>query len=176
MTLHEKSSINACGRNFACAKSLSLSGSLIAMVIVLSAKLCILLLTIAILTTAALATKGVYTVNVTNSKDLGQYMTNETFFTLYYFLNDTPGNGISQCYGKCAETWPPFYVEDLNVNPALNLDDFTVISRDDGTKQLAYKGWPLYLYIRDTKAYETNGQGVNDVWFVINPQDFPPSS
>jgi predicted lipoprotein with Yx(FWY)xxD motif len=167
--------VNSSGKNFACAKSLSLLKSLIIMVIVLSAKLCILLLTLAILTTAALATKGVYTVNVTNSKDLGQYMTNETFFTLYYSLNDTPGNGTSQCYGKCAEAWPPFYVEDLNVNPALNTNDFTVITRDDGEKQLAYKGWPLYLYAKDTKAYDTLGQGVNDVWFVINPQNFPPS-
>lgn len=142
----------------------------------MSIKLSILILTIAILTTAALATKDVYNVNVTNNKDLGEYMTNETFFTLYYFLNDTPGNGISHCSGKCAENWPPFYVEDLNVNPELNPDDFTVITRDDGKEQLAYMGWPLYFYVGDTKAYETNGQGVNGVWFVIDPKSFPPQN
>lgn len=142
----------------------------------MSAKLCIFVLAIAILTTAALATKDVYTVNVTNNKNLGDYMTNGTFFTLYYFLNDTPGNGISHCSGTCAQNWPPFYVEDLNVNPELNPDDFTVLTRDDGKKQIAYKGWPLYLYMGDTKAYQTNGQGVNGAWFVINSKNFPPTS
>jgi predicted lipoprotein with Yx(FWY)xxD motif len=133
-----------------------------------------LLLAAAILTTAAIATKDVYTVNVTNNKDLGEYMTNETFFTLYYFINDTPGNGISNCNGKCAENWPPFYVEDLHVNPELESSDFTVITRDDGKKQLAYMGWPLYQFVGDMESYDTSGQGINNVWFVVNPKNFPP--
>jgi predicted lipoprotein with Yx(FWY)xxD motif len=133
-----------------------------------------LLLAAAILTTAAIATKDVYNVNVTNNKDLGEYMTNETFFTLYYFMNDTPGNGISNCNGKCAVNWPPFYVEDLHVNPELKSSDFTVITRDDGKKQLAYMGWPLYQFVGDTKSYDTFGQGKNNVWFVVNPKNFPP--
>jgi predicted lipoprotein with Yx(FWY)xxD motif len=48
-----------------------------------------------------------------------------------------------------------------------------VIVRDDGKKQLTYKGWPLYLYAGDTEAYKTNGQGVNGAWFVIDPKNFP---
>lgn len=140
----------------------------------MSAKLCILILAFAILTITALATKDVYNVNVTNNKNYGDYMTNETFFTLYYFLNDTPGNRTSHCYGNCSESWPPFYVEDLHVNPELNPDDFGVFIRDDGKKQLTYKRWPLYLYIGDTKAYQTNGQGVNESWYIINPKKFPP--
>jgi len=139
----------------------------------MSTKLCILILATISLMTVAFATKDVYNVNVTNNKDLGRYMTNETFFTLYYFLNDTPGNGISHCSGECIENWPPFYVEDLNVNPELDPDDFAAITRDDGKMQLTYKGWPLYLYAGDTKAYETNGQGANEAWFVIVPEDFP---
>jgi predicted lipoprotein with Yx(FWY)xxD motif len=86
----------------------------------MAAKLRMLILALVILTFTALATKDVYNVNVTNNKDLGEYMTNGTFFTLYYFINDTPGDGISHCSGKCTENWPPFYVEDLHVNPELN--------------------------------------------------------
>jgi predicted lipoprotein with Yx(FWY)xxD motif len=67
--------------------------------------------------------------------------------------------------------WPPFYVENLNVNPDLNSRDFKVITRDDGTKQITYKGWPLYLYSGDTKPLETNGQAVNGLWFVVNPMN-----
>ncbi len=142
----------------------------------MSARLWVLIFSFAVLSIVAIATQDVYNVNVTNNKDLGDYMTNETFFTLYYSQNDSPGNGTSQCYGKCAENWPPFYVENLHVNPELNANDFTVITRDDGNKQLAYMGWPLYQYTGDTKAYKTNGQGVNGSWFVINPKKFPPAT
>ncbi|HSD58792.1 MAG TPA: hypothetical protein VLB04_11470 [Methanotrichaceae archaeon] len=138
----------------------------------MSIKAYALVLAIAILTTGVIAIEnGVYNVNVTNNKDLGTYMTNEAFFTLYRSLSDPQNMGISTCYGGCARSWPPFYVEDLNINPELNERDFNVITRDDGEKQLTYKGWPLYLYAGDTKPYETKGQGVNGIWFVVVPQN-----
>jgi predicted lipoprotein with Yx(FWY)xxD motif len=59
----------------------------------------------------------------------------------------------------------------LTVNPELKSRDFDVITRDGGKKQLTYKGWPLYLYSGDTKPFETNGQRVNGLWFVVNPQN-----
>ncbi len=40
--------------------------------------------------------------------------------------------------------------------------------------QTAYKGWPLYFYYLDMKEGDVFGQGVRDVWFVINPTEFPP--
>src|SRR5512137_559294 len=114
----------------------------------MSIKLYALVLTMLILTTAVIATKGTYTVNVTggtknpgiDTVQLGPYLTNETFFTLYHYLNDTPGSGSSNCNSNCAKIWPSFYVENLNVNPTLNPNDFTTITKNDGTKQLAYKG------------------------------------
>jgi predicted lipoprotein with Yx(FWY)xxD motif len=78
---------------------------------------------------------------------------------------------VSTCNGNCAKVWPPFYVEDLTVNPDLRAGDFDVITRDDGSKQIAYKGWPLYLYSGDKRPLETNGQAVNGLWFVVNPQN-----
>ncbi|MDD1752995.1 MAG: hypothetical protein LUQ38_07900 [Methanotrichaceae archaeon] len=142
----------------------------------MSIKLYALFLSMVILTTAVIATKGTYNVNETggtknpgiNNVQLGPYLTNETFFTLYHYLNDTPGSGSSSCNGNCAKIWPPFYVENLNVNPTLNSNDFSTITRNDGMKQLTYKGWPLYLYSGDTKPYQTNGQNVKNVWFVTN--------
>ena len=139
-------------------------------------KLSALILIIAILANPVIATKDAYTVNVTGGTkapgidtiQLGPYLTNETFFTLYHYLNDTPGSESSNCDGNCARIWPPFYVEKLNVNPTLNPNDFTNITRSDSLKQLAYKGWPLYLYSGDTKPYQANGQGVKNVWFVTN--------
>jgi predicted lipoprotein with Yx(FWY)xxD motif len=135
----------------------------------MSIKLFALFLAVALLTTIAMAEKEIYAVNTANNNELGMYLANETFFTLYRFLSDPQGAKMSTCTGVCAKAWPPFYVEDLTVSPDLKSRDFEVITRDDGTNQLAYKGWPLYLYSGDTKPFEINGQGVNGLWFVVNP-------
>jgi predicted lipoprotein with Yx(FWY)xxD motif len=139
-------------------------------------KLCTLILVMVILANPVIATKDTYTVSVTggtkspgiDTVQLGPYLINETFFTLYHYMNDTPGNGLSSCNSNCAKIWPSFYIENLNVNPSLNPNDFTTITRTDGIKQYAYKGWPLYLYSGDTKPYQANGQNVENVWFVTN--------
>ncbi len=123
------------------------------------------------ITITAIAEKKSYAVDMVNSKQYGNYLTNETYFTLYRYLSDPQDRKISTCNGGCAKTWLPFYVEDLTMNPELKSIDFDTITREDGSKQLAYKGWPLYLYTGDTKTFETNGQGVNGLWFVVQPMN-----
>jgi predicted lipoprotein with Yx(FWY)xxD motif len=134
------------------------------------------LLAFSLLVSAAVAAEetGIYTVNVATNETLGNYLVNETGFALYYFTKDAPGNGSSTCYGKCMEIWPPFYAEKISVPENLNASDFTAALRTDGKEQTAYKGWPLYLYYKDTEPEDVYGQGVNNVWFVINPTDFMP--
>src|SRR5512137_2921799 len=133
--------------------------------------MCALILFVVVLSANSIASESTYNVNLANNMELGTYMTNATFFTLYHYLSDPPHKGISTCYGDCSKIWSPFYVENLMPNPELKSRDFDVISRDDGKKQLTYLGWPLYLYIGDTKPYETRGQAKNGVWFVVNPQN-----
>ncbi len=139
----------------------------------MSAKvLALLLVTVASTATIiAIGANDVYTVNTVNNKQFGSILTNETFFTLYRYLSDPQDEKISACNGNCAKIWPPFYVEDLTVNPELKSRDFDTITREDGSKQLTYKGWPLYLYSGDTKPLETNGQAVNGLWFVVQPMN-----
>jgi predicted lipoprotein with Yx(FWY)xxD motif len=134
----------------------------------------LLLLATAALIAVAVGQDMEYSVNIANNTTLGNYLANETGFTLYYFLNDSPGNGTSTCYGGCADAWPIFYSENVTVPEGLNASDFTTINRTDGTMQTAYKGWPLYFYYEDAEAGDVYGQGVNDVWYVINPDNFPP--
>src|SRR6185503_1135644 len=45
--------------------------------------------------------------------------------------------------------------------------DWTIIARDDGSKQWAYKGKPVYKYSKDTKAGEMTGDGFNGVWHAV---------
>ncbi len=67
-------------------------------------------------------------------------LTDAKGMTLYIFVRDEPGK--SNCTGGCAGAWPPLRV-DAGVAPAEN---FSIIVRDDGTKQWAYKDKPLYLW------------------------------
>jgi predicted lipoprotein with Yx(FWY)xxD motif len=99
------------------------------------------------------------------STDIGGKMvlTNAAGMTLYTFDKDVQGSA-SNCYdegdSKCATNWPPLFAE-AGASPE---GDFTIIDRKDGTKIWAYKGWPLYLWIKDTKPGETTGDGVGGVW------------
>jgi len=133
-------------------------------------------LAFSLLATAAIAAEemGGYTVDVATNKTLGSYLVNDTGFALYYFMHDAPGNGTSTCYGKCAGIWPSFYEENVTVPEGLNASDFTAVMRTDGKEQTAYIGWPLYFYFKDTEPGDVYGQGINNIWFVVNPKEFPP--
>ena len=58
----------------------------------------------------------------------------------------------------------------------MNTSDFGVITNSEGSKQTTYKQMPLYYYINDTKRGDINGQGVNNAWFVINPESIQAAS
>lgn len=96
---------------------------------------------------------------VVKSADVGgkTILTNDAGMTLYIWDNDAPGE--STCYDKCAEAWPPVLVPaDTAVT-----GDFTLVDRKDtDMKIVAYKGYPLYLWFKDTKPGDTTGDGVNN--------------
>jgi len=84
--------------------------------------------------------------------------------TLYTFDNDQMGSGKSNCYGDCANNWPPLLVEAN----ATSYGSYSIITRDDGKKQFAYKGKPLYFFILDKKPGERNGDNYfNGAWHII---------
>ena len=94
-------------------------------------------------------------------------------FSLYTFENDRndtdgDGPGDSDCNGGCAETWPPLFADP----GATAGGPFTIIERDDGTRQWAIDGLPLYFFTPDLAAGDTNGEGAGDVWYVARPQPF----
>lgn len=92
----------------------------------------------------------------------------KTGFTVYLFdddANDAEGDGAgdSDCNGACAVTWPPLYAETTDTAEG----DFTIIDREDGSKQWAYKGAPLYFYQGDAAAGDTNG--IYGAWHEVMP-------
>jgi predicted lipoprotein with Yx(FWY)xxD motif len=87
-------------------------------------------------------------------------MIDPTGKTLYTFAKDVTGTGKSECNGPCANLWPPFPA----AAGALPTGSWTIITRDDGAKQWAYKGKPLYTFAKDTKAGDRSGQNYNNMW------------
>ncbi|MDE1462704.1 COG4315 family predicted lipoprotein [Spartinivicinus poritis] len=83
--------------------------------------------------------------------------------TLYTFDKDVANSGKSVCNGKCAVNWPPLYA-DKAAKPS---GDFSIVTRDDGSKQWAIKGKPLYFWIKDQKPGDTTGDGFKNVWHVV---------
>jgi predicted lipoprotein with Yx(FWY)xxD motif len=103
-------------------------------------------------------------VKLTDNTTFGKILTDNNGFSLYFFSKDV--SGTSNCAGGCATTWPVFYKENLTIGTGLTTSDFGTIDRADGSKQSTYKGWPLYYYMNDTKAGDTNGDKVANLWAI----------
>ena len=85
--------------------------------------------------------------------------------TLYTFDKDAAGSGKSVCNDACATNWPPLFAMSSDAASG----DYSVITRDDGKKQWALKGKPLYYWAKDQKPGDKTGDGVNNVWHVAKP-------
>jgi predicted lipoprotein with Yx(FWY)xxD motif len=97
-------------------------------------------------------------------KESAGVLTNSNGMTLYTFDKDTAGK--SACNGPCATNWPPL----LASGDAKGDGDYSVVTRDDGKKQWAYKGKPLYTWSKDQKPGDKTGDGVNNnTWHIAKP-------
>jgi len=88
-----------------------------------------------------------------------------TRMTLYTFDRDAVGSGKSVCNGPCVTNWPPL-MATASDKP---VGEYTVITRDDGQKQWALKGKPLYHWVKDAKPGDKTGDGFNNMWRVAKP-------
>ena len=83
--------------------------------------------------------------------------------TVYTFDKDVAGSGKSACNGPCAQAWPPVAAQASDSA----MGDWSIVTRDDGSKQWAYKGSPLYTFSKDAKPGDTTGDKFKDVWHVV---------
>jgi predicted lipoprotein with Yx(FWY)xxD motif len=112
-------------------------------------------------TTMAPMADGVHAVET----ELGNILVDPDGFTLYVFTQDTEGESV--CNDSCAESWPPVPA-DTPIGPDLDGSIFGAVTRADGSEQLTVNGMPLYLFASDEAPGDINGQGVYDVWFVVD--------
>jgi predicted lipoprotein with Yx(FWY)xxD motif len=103
---------------------------------------------------------------------LGNVVVDQRGRTLYLFEPDEYGRSV--CTGKCATFWPPLLTTGTpragaGVQEAL----LGSTKRGDGKVQVTYRGYPLYLFLKDTKRGQTLGQGVDAFggeWYVLDPR------
>lgn len=102
---------------------------------------------------------GVTTKKVKTS--IGTVLADAKGMTLYTF--DMDKDGKSNCNDACATNWPPM----LASNGSTAKGSFTLIARQDGSSQWAYKGKPVYTWVNDKKKGDVTGDGVHNVWHAI---------
>ena len=110
---------------------------------------------------------------------LGTVLVDGDGYSLYLFIPDDQ-SGRSVCTDVCAVQWPPLILpkgisEPLagrGTKPSL----IGTTTRADGSMQVTYNGWPLYLWPNDTSPGQATGQGLNNLgglWYVVSPQGNP---
>ena len=123
-----------------------------------------LLLIVAVATTITSLAFAQMAPTKTGESAKGKVLTNDKGMTLYVFDKDSGGK--SACNGPCATNWPPLMASAAS-KP---MDDYSIITRDDGSKQWAYKGKPLYNWKNDKKPGDITGDGfLNGAWHIVQP-------
>jgi predicted lipoprotein with Yx(FWY)xxD motif len=93
----------------------------------------------------------------------GKALVDAKGMTLYLFDKDVTGK--SNCNGPCATNWPPLAA----AADAKASGDWSIVKRDDGAMQWAYKGKPLYAFAKDSKPGDVTGDDFNHVWHIAAP-------
>jgi len=105
----------------------------------------------------------------TADSSLGTIVVDGKGMTAYYFLKDVKDSGVSACVDQCAAAWPAIVSESATPTVDGVTAEVGTIPTPDGRQQITVDGRPIYTYAQDMAAGDVNGQGVNDVWYVIAP-------
>jgi len=97
----------------------------------------------------------------------GTVLASSRGLTLYYYGEDKPGSGKSECTGSCAAAWPPL-AAPVKVPAGVRLPGpLGMITRPGGAKQVTINGYPVYLYTGDKAPGQATGNGIEGAWHVI---------
>jgi predicted lipoprotein with Yx(FWY)xxD motif len=109
------------------------------------------------------------TVSVRSTR-LGRILVNSQGRTLYLFTKDSGTK--SACSGACAKAWPPLRASGkATVGGGARASMVRTTKRSDGKTQVTYNRHPLYLFSKDHKAGDTNGEGLTAFggrWFAVS--------
>jgi predicted lipoprotein with Yx(FWY)xxD motif len=106
--------------------------------------------------------------------DFGDVLVGDNGMTVYMFMPDQQENGTPTCYDDCEQAWPVVEATDSPIAGG-GVDESLIgsVERDDGTQQLTYNDLPLYYFSGDKKVGQANGQGIEEVWWVMDAEGQP---
>lgn len=106
-------------------------------------------------------------IKLSTDATLGDIITDESGRTLYLWKRDVKDK--ANCNGGCALAWPPLLTVDApTLAGGLTEARLGTVTRDDGSTQVTYNGYPLYYYFLDTGPADTLGQEVGRTWYVVS--------
>lgn len=110
-------------------------------------------------------------VEVATNARFGPILVDPAGDTLYRTSAETAGGipGLT-CVASCTALWHPLLLlpGDLQPVPGAGVPGHLgVVSRPDGASQVTWQGSPLYTYTGDLTSGQTNGQGMDHTWSVI---------
>jgi predicted lipoprotein with Yx(FWY)xxD motif len=116
-----------------------------------------------------------YEVTTGTVSGLGTVLVDGKGITLYLYATDKQGQP-SRCYDICAVQWPPLVlppgVTRSEAGPGISSALLGTSPRTDGTTQITYNGWPLYLWPPDRAPGMATGQALTNaggLWYVLTP-------
>jgi predicted lipoprotein with Yx(FWY)xxD motif len=117
---------------------------------------------------AAPAAKG--TMIKTGDSQFGDVLFDSDDQAIYYF--DKESGSKSECYGECAEAWPPVLTKgEPQAGAGIQQGLLGTTQRDDGTTQVTYDGHPLYLYAHEGPNQVTchDVSEFGGLWLAVEP-------
>jgi len=114
------------------------------------------------------------TIVTTADSQFGEMLFDRTGQAIYLF--DREATDRPDCYGECAEAWPPVLTEaDPRARGGVRQDLLSTTRRSDGTTQVTYGGHPLYFYAHEGKnqvlCHDVREYG--GLWLVVQPDGGP---
>lgn len=119
---------------------------------------------------AATPVKRTGTVIKSAKSQFGMMLFDGTGQAIYLF--DKEQTTKPECYGACAEAWPPVLTKGSPAAASGTKQDLLdTTKRTDGTTQVTYGGHPLYFYAHEAKNEVKchNIRGFGGLWLVVTP-------
>ena len=110
---------------------------------------------------------------VVGDSEYGDVLTDTEGRTLYLFDRETTDR--SECFGACAEAWPPFYTEG-EPQASKGVDQELLGTTDhEGRDLVTYNGHPLYYYVNEgpNEVLCQNVEEFGGLWLVVEPGGEP---
>jgi predicted lipoprotein with Yx(FWY)xxD motif len=111
---------------------------------------------------------------IVNNEGTSPFLADKEGRSLYVYIKDSKNSSTSACVDDCTVDWPPLIVSTTPAAGAgVDASLLGTLSRENGSTQATYNGWPLYYYNMDTIPGTTNGPTVNGLWFLLSPSGEP---